>query len=437
MLKRKMTDSLLEWKRTKTNQGFLVTGARQVGKTSVIEAFGAAHYENVIKIDFVERPEAIELISAANSLDDLIVRITALASRPLPEGKSLLFFDEIQRCQDAISWMRYLAQDARFDVVYSGSMLGVEAYNYRSLPVGTIDIVEMFPLDFQEFSWAYGVDESLWEMVESAFEAKKALPDFLHDRFMDAFYHYVLVGGMPEAVQVFVSTQDTQAMRARQKSILEAYRADITRYIEDRTHAQRVKTIYDAIPAQLNKESRRFVVSGIDKKKRFEDMQSDFDWLTHAGVAIPVKKVTEATFPLGLSREDSFFKFYMNDVGLLFSTFGSADVEAILARKDSLNFGQAFENAIAQEFRAQGRENLYYFNTSKIGEVDFLLENNRTGEVVPVEVKSGKYTTKHAALDSLMEVKNYDLQHAVVLHGYNVEERGAVTYLPLYMAMFL
>lgn len=437
MLKRKIEQTLLDWKRTKTNQGILVTGARQVGKTSSIERFAAEHYQNLVKIDFVEQPEAVELIAGARNLNDFIVRITALSSRPLPEGQTLLFFDEIQRCGDAITWMRYLAQDGRFDVAYSGSMLGVEAYDFRSLPAGTIDIVEMFPLDFQEFTWAMGTDDSIWSMVRECYDELKAVPDFIHERLMDLFHRYVLVGGMPEAVQVFAKTSDTQAMRARQHGIVSAYRADITRYVDSIEHAQRIKTIYDAIPAQLNKENRRFTVSGIDKDRRFKDLQSDFDWLSCAGVALSVKRVTDPVFPLGLNRENSFFKLFLNDVGLLFSTFPSADVKAILMNRDSINFGQVFENAVAQELRAHGHESLYYFNKARVGEVDFLIEQPLSVDVLPVEVKSGKNSTRHAALDRLLSVKNYSIPRAVVLHTGNVDARGSVDYLPIYMAAFL
>lgn len=437
MLKRKITEHLVKWKQTKQKQGLLVTGARQIGKTSSIEAFGAENYDNVIKIDFVERPDAVKIISDATNLDDLIMRITALATRPLTDGKTLLFFDEVQRCGDVITWMRYLSQDDRFDVIYSGSLLGVEIYNFRSLPVGTLDIVEMFPMDFEEFSWAFGVDQTLWDTVRDCYNKHSEVPDFIHNRFMSLFYRYVLVGGMPEAVQVYVTSNDTQAMRARQKSILAAYRADITRYIAGKEIAQNVKTIYDAIPAQLNKENRRFLVSGIDKNARFKQLQPSFDWLENAGVAIPVKRATEALHPLGISREDSFFKLYMNDTGLLFSTFSSADVEAIIAATDDINFGQAFENVVAQELRSHNHEQLYYFNANKVGEVDFLIEDKHKPRVLPIEVKSGKYSSKHAALDALMSVKNYKLQEAYVLHRFNLKQEDKVVYLPIYMAACL
>ena len=440
MLKRKIIKQLINWKETRTKQGLLVTGARQVGKTSSIEQFGAENYGALVKIDFVEQPAAIELISGAQNIDDLIVRITSMSNKPLQPNNTLIFFDEVQCCGDAITWMRYLAADGRFDVIYSGSMLGVEAYNFRSLPVGTIDILEMFPLDFEEFSWAFGIDAQLWDIVRECFESARAVPDFLHDKFIDLFCRYMLIGGMPEAVQLFANTSDTAATRQRQASIVNAYREDITRYISNKKHAQNVKTIYDAMPAQLNKENKRFIVSGIDKKRRFEDMQSDFDWLACAGVALPVKRALEAAFPLGMNREDSYFKFYLNDVGLLFSTFSQADVQAIIANFSNVNFGSAFENAVAQELRAHNHKSLFYFNNKKIGEIDFLLENGRDPKVFPVEVKSGKYSTKHAALDRLLNVKNYHIEKAFVLHKNNLricEANKKITYLPIYMCAFL
>lgn len=437
LLKRKITESIDHWRRTKTNQGLLITGARQVGKTSSILEYAEGEYDNLVKIDFVEQPNAVRVITEAKSLDDLLMRVTALASRPLSDGKTLLFFDEVQQCEEALTWMRYLAADSRFDVIYSGSMLGVSAYDFRSLPVGTLDIVEMFPMDLQEFSWAMGVDDSLWDIARECFERREMVPDFIHDRLMDNFMRYVLIGGMPDAVQVFCSTHDTQVMRARQTGIRQAYRHDIRKYVKDPVHAQRIQTIYDALPGQLAKDNKRFFVSGIDKRKRFDDMRPDFDWLRNAGVALPVVRSTEATFPLGLSEEGSFFKFYMSDVGLLFSTFAPVDVEQLLLARDSINMGSAFENAVARELRAHGHESLHYFSSKGIGEVDFLLESSQGIGIQPVEVKSGKTSHKHASLDALLAVENYTLESPVVLHTRNVEMGGRITYLPIYMVAFL
>lgn len=438
MLKRKIDAVIDAWRTSKTNQGLLITGARQVGKTSSIEAYGAEHYAAIVKIDFVEQPRAVEIISAAQDPDDLMLRITSLATAPIVPGDTLLFFDEVQRCSDAITWMRYLAADDRFDVIYSGSMLGIEAYDFRSLPVGTIDIVEMFPLDFEEFCWSQGIDERLWNTIVDCFAARESVPDFLHEQFLDLWKRYVLVGGMPQAVQTFVDTHDTQLMRLRQRSILDAYRADITRYVSDEIRSRQIKTIFDAVPAQLNKENRRFVIRGVTDGGRFsKKIESDFDWLADAGVVIPVFRSTEPVFPLGFSREVNQFKLYLSDVGLLFSTFPAVDVERLLEVSEKMNLGSVYENAVAQELRAHGHESIYYFNKRGVGEVDFLVEEDRSPLVVPIEVKSGGNSHRHAALDALMGVKNYKFEGAIVLHPGNLEENGAITYLPIYFAAFL
>ena len=438
MLKRKIDAVIDAWRTSKTNQGLLITGARQVGKTSSIEAYGAEHYAAIVKIDFVEQPRAVEIISAAQDPDDLMLRITSLATAPIVPGDTLLFFDEVQRCSDAITWMRYLAADDRFDVIYSGSMLGIEAYDFRSLPVGTIDIVEMFPLDFEEFCWSQGIDERLWDTIADCFAARESVPDFLHERFLDLWKRYVLVGGMPQAVQTFVDTHDTQLMRLRQRSILDAYRADITRYVSDEIRSRQIKTIFDAVPAQLNKENRRFIIRGVTDGGRFsKKIESDFDWLADAGVVIPVFRSTEPVFPLGFSREMNQFKLYLSDVGLLFSTFPAVDVERLLEMSEKMNLGSVYENAVAQELRAHGHESIYYFNKRGVGEVDFLVEEDGSPLVVPIEVKSGGNSHRHAALDALMGVKNYKFEGAIVLHLGNLEENGVITYLPIYFAAFL
>lgn len=438
MLKRKIDTVIDAWRTSKTNQGLLITGARQVGKTSSIEAYGAEHYAAIVKIDFVEQPRAVEIISAAQDPDDLMLRITSLATDPIVPGDTLLFFDEVQRCSDAITWMRYLAADDRFDVIYSGSMLGIEAYDFRSLPVGTIDIVEMFPLDFEEFCWSQGIDGYLWDTITDCFAARKPVPDFLHERFLDLWKRYVLVGGMPQAVQTFVDTHDTQLMRLRQRGILDAYRADITRYVSDEIRSRQIKTIFDAVPAQLNKENRRFVIRGVTDGGRFsKKIESDFDWLADAGVVIPVFRSTEPVFSLGFSREVNQFKLYLSDVGLLFSTFPAVDVERLLEMSEKMNLGSVYENAVAQELRAHGHESIYYFNKRGVGEVDFLVEEDRSPLVMPIEVKSGRNSHRHAALDALMGVKNYKFEGAIVLHPGNLEENGAITYLPIYFAAFL
>lgn len=436
MLYRSVYKTLKAWKNSSSHNGLLVTGARQVGKTTAIENFARENYKNFIKIDFVEQPNAIETITQATDIEDLIIRISSMSSTPLNKG-TLLFFDEVQLCGDSITWMRYLSKEERFDVIFSGSMLGISAYNFRSLPVGTIDFLEMFPLTFFEFTKAMGFDEKLWEIIYDCFLNKKQVPDFLHNQLIDLINKYCLVGGMPEAVDIFANQNDTFAMRQRQISIVDAYEADVSQYINDKSVAQTIKTIFRNVPSGLNKENKRFLVSGIDKKKRFTNMQSKFDWLVNSGTVLMVKRVLHPEFPLGIDVDNSFFKLYMNDVGLLFSNFSQTNVSLILNNSNEINFGQIYENFVAEELRACGDENIFYFRNREVGEIDFVIGKKNSPEVLPIEVKSGIYSKKHKSLDKLMAIKNYHIKHGIVLHKRNLEEDGKVLYLPLYMTSFL
>lgn len=439
MLERKIERTFAEWKKSnnalEVRKGLIVTGARQVGKTSSIEKFAADAYESTIKIDFAERPELMRFLSDAQGTDDLVRRITSLASGPVRPGNTLVFIDEVQLQGDAITWIKYLAQSGKFDIVLSGSMLGVEVYDFRSLPVGFAQIEEMFPLDFEEFCWAQGLNKETFADVRCCFEERIPVEGWLHDRMMGLFNLYVLVGGMPQPLQTYVRTQDTQLLRSLQRSIIETYRVDISRYVDSPLHSQRIRAIYDAVPAQLNKENKRFVLTDLNKDRRFAEMEVDFDWLRAAGVVLPCLRTTQPTFPVRLNLENSKFKLYLSDVGLLFSLLSDADVRQILAQDARINFGSIYENAVAQELRAHGHE-LVYYNSKKYGEVDFLIESGKP-KCTLIEVKSGKSSTAHRALDRLMDVENYEIEEALVLHPGNVERKGRVTYMPVYFAAFL
>lgn len=439
MLERKIEQVLSNWKACndvlETRKGLIITGARQVGKTSSIEKFARGAYENVIKIDFAEQPELMSFLSAAQGVDDLSRRITSLANKPVIPGQTLVFIDEVQLQGDAITWIKYLVQAGRFDVVMSGSMLGVEVYDFRSLPVGFVQIEEMFPLDFEEFCWSQGLSKETFAMVRECFENRTPVDDWLHDRMMRLFNLYVLVGGMPEPLQAFVQSQDTQLMRSLQHAIVEAYRVDISRYVNSPLHSQRIRAIYDAIPAQLNKENKRFVLNDINKDRRFAEMEVDFEWLRAAGVALSCLRTSEPTFPIRLNLDHSKFKLYLSDVGLLFSFLSDADVRQILSQDARINFGMIYENAVAQELRAHGH-NLVYYNSKKYGEVDFLIEQGKP-QCTLIEVKSGRGSESHRALDKLMAVENYEIDEAFVLHPGNVRCDGRVTYMPVYFAAFL
>ena len=291
----------------------------------------------------------------------------------------------------------------------------------------------MFPLDFEEFCWANGLFEDAFAVFRETRETGKQVPDFLHDKAMDLFRKYLLIGGMPDAVQTFISKQEIVPVRSTQRAICELYKDDIAKYVDNVIESRQIKMVYESIPGQLNTPSKRFKYARLGKNLRFANMETAFDWLAQAGVALPCTRVGEPNFPVGLSEDNAAFKLFMNDVGLLTSRLMGEVALDIISRKTGINYGSIYENAVAQELKVQGIR-LHYFSNKRIGEVDFIVEDKALGKVLAVEVKSGKNYKRHSALANMLRVEEYEVDGAVVLHDGNAKQVGTVTYLPIYMA---
>lgn len=449
MLERDAYKTIEQWRRLKTRQGLLVTGARQVGKTTLIRRFGADHYRHVAEINFIETPQAVQTVSQATGTNDLLLRLSVLSGTQITPGQTLLFLDEIQACEDMLTWLKFLSDAKGLDIIVSGSLLGVDVFNVRSIPVGFLQTMRMYPLNFKEFCVASGVPESALAAVSDALAANHAIPGFLHDRLMDAWYKYLLVGGMPDAVQSFIDTSDINAVRNTQRGIFETYEYDITKYVDAPVERRRIKTIYEMIPSQLNTENKRFKFSKLGRNVRFAHMQTAFDWLANAGIALPTPRVQDPEYPLAAHDDLNAFKLYLNDVGLLTSRLmRSVDLE-IINHRSTMNYGSIFENAAAQELFSHGFA-LHYYNRSRIGEVDFVIQHGMDS-VSLVEIKSGKDYTRHNAMNNLLATGNYAFEHAYVFHDGNVEivpiegakrtgtGNGAsvIEYLPIYALAWL
>lgn len=431
MLKRHAYDQLLNWKNRKTKQGLLVTGARQVGKTTLIEQFGADHYEHVAEVNFIEMPQAVETVSKAKDAEDLILRLSVLSGTEITPGKTLLFLDEIQACEDMLTWTKFLSGTKGLDVIVSGSLLGIDVFNVRSIPVGFLQTMRMYPLNFYEFCAACRLPQSALDTLRECYVDRREVPDYLHERLTDLWYKYLLIGGMPDAVQSFVDFADIVKARNTQQAIFDTYEYDITKYVSDLVERRHIKSIYEAIPSQLNAENKRFKFSKLGKNIRFAHMQTAFDWLANAGIALPTSRVQDPEYPLTEHADENTFKLYMNDVGLLTSRLmRSVDLE-IVNHRSSMNYGSIFENAAAQELFAQGLE-LHYFNQNRIGEVDFVVQQG-LDDISLVEIKSGKGYTRHRAMNNLLDTDNYRFAHAYVFHDGNAETVGRAEYLPIYM----
>ena len=318
MLKRKVYDSLLDWKeRNKTKKKALcIIGARQVGKTTLIREFARLNYENFAELNFVTDENAAKIFSGSLDAKTIITNLTAYVRRPLEPGKTLVLFDEVQQCPDVRTAIKFLIEDGRFDYIESGSLLGVKHKEVKSYPVGFEEIYRMYPMDFEEYLWANGVQPSTIDYLRQCFTDKTPVSQSIHDTMNKLLYSYIVVGGMPQAVATYVDTHDIGMVISDQRDILEQYRLDIAQYA-DGADKTRIKAIFDSIPAQLNEKNRRFHVNSLNKNARLTRYDNSFKWLDDAGVALPCYNVSEPQPPLQLNEKHSLFKLFMSDTGLL------------------------------------------------------------------------------------------------------------------------
>jgi len=433
MLKRKAERELLFWKEHKTTQGLLVTGARQVGKTFLIREFAKKHYTSFVEINLFTDKEAARFLDTARDEDDLFARISVLAKSELKPKETLIFIDEVQLAKEIVTAIKFLVQKRDYDFILSGSLLGVELNDIRSVPVGYLDTIEMFPLDFEEFTWANSLPQFAVEEARKSFLEKTIIKDFIHIELTKLFYEYLIVGGMPEAVSAFVQTNNLQQVRKIQDNILLQYAKDISQY--SKRDALIIKAIYDLVPSELNNQNKRFILKNLSENGRFSKYQNQFEWLIQAGVTIPTYIVTEPISPLKRSKSYRLFKLFMSDVGLLTASLAIDPMINILSRNKSINFGAIFENFVAEELNSHSRE-LYYYNHKKRGEVDFIIETPQN-ETTLIEVKSGKDYKRHSALNNLLAVKEYHFKDILVFCDSNIIKENQITYLPNYLAFCL
>ncbi len=431
MLKRKI-DSYLEQFYKRTNKALLVTGARQTGKSFSIRQYGTTHYENFVEINFIEKPDAAEILKGAKSSQDILVRLSLLTSTPLVAGKTLVFFDEVQECPEIVTAIKFLVDEGSYRYILSGSLLGVELRNLRSEPVGYMDVKDMYPLDLEEFFMAMGVSRQATDGLQKAFEEQQPVDEFVHKKMMELFRLYLIVGGMPAAVQKYIDTHNLQDVMAEQQAIIRLYKRDITKY--DKNHKLYIDEIFDLIPSELNAKNKRFILKDLNENLKFSRYENSFLWLKNAGVALPTYNVEEPVVPLKLSRSRNLFKLFQSDIGLLACQYAEGIQLRIINDEKGINYGAIFENVVAQELQAHGFE-LYYFNSKKQGELDFIIEKD--GHTLPIEVKSGKDYQRHNALNNVMGNADYGIPRALVFCNDNVSTSGNIVYLPIYLVAYL
>lgn len=400
MIDREMKTTINNWI-LQGKEAFLLTGARQIGKTYLIrECLKESKYDYV-ELNFIERPELVELFENATNAQDLLMRLSLITDKQLNKGKTIIFFDEIQEFKDIVTRIKFLVEEGSFRYIMSGSLLGVELNDLRSAPVGYLRIEDMYPLTVKEFMKAVGIKENILEMLEECYKKQQQVDEFVHKKMLDVFYLYLIVGGMPEAVAVYTETNDLARVAAVHQKIMRLYKADFTKY--ETTYKLKLREIYDSMPGQLDSKNKRFKINTLGKGLNYDRVANDFLWLKDAGVAIPVYNINEPKLPLIISENRNLFKLFFSDVGILTNQYSDQVKIAILNKEKSINNGALFENVVAQELLANGF-NLYYFNNKKQGELDFVIELD--GKVTPLEIKSGKDYKKHCALENVLKEKN-------------------------------
>jgi predicted AAA+ superfamily ATPase len=430
MLNRKI-DRYLQNFISNSQNALLITGARQIGKTYSIRELGK-QFKSFIEINFIETPDAVELFSGAKNSEDILLRLSALTSKPLIKGETLIFFDEVQCCPDIVTAIKFLVEEGSYRYILSGSLLGVELHDLRSEPVGYMGVKEMFPLDFEEFITNLGVNSEVIAAIKRAWTTRQPVDGFIHKKLMELFRLYLIIGGMPAAVNSYIESNNLQNVTAIQQDILRMYKRDIAQY--DKANKLYINEIFNLIPPELNAKNKRFILKSLNENAKLSRYENSFLRLKDAGVAIPVYNIEEPKAPLLLARSRNLFKLFQNDIGLLAAQYANGIQLKIISGANDINYGAIYENAVAQELIAHGITP-YYYNNKKRGEVDFIVEIN--SKVVPIEVKSGKDYTSHRALSNILACDEYDLPEAIVLNNENLKVEGKITYAPVYMTMFL
>lgn len=438
MLFRKIQKTVEAHLKSDSNKVMIVNGARQIGKSFIIRHVGQKLFPNYVEINLLEDSIGVRRFANVRTVSDFYLQVSMLAGDKMKDKKStLIFLDEIQEYPHLLSLLKFLKQDDKFTYIASGSLLGVTLAKTSSIPIGSIAVTQMYPLDFEEFLYANGFNEFAVSALRDKFARLESLDESTHDQVLDLFKKYLLVGGLPDAVNSFLKDYNIFTVRAVQDEIHEYYGAGASKY--DVENKLKIRRIYDMIPSTLENKKKRIVVKDIEniKGKTYAHYQDEFDYLINSGIALEVKAISTPTFPILESSGKNLLKLYLNDVGMLTSILYKHNIRAVMDDEKSVNLGTVYESAVASELKAHGRKLFYYDNRSN-GEVDFLIDDYDSLSVVPIEVKSGKDYAIHSALDRFVSNDDYRVKKAYVLsNAREVKIDGKIVYLPIYYAAFI
>ena len=436
MLKRKIEQKLSDWKGIENRKPLIIKGCRQCGKTFSVLDFAKKNYKNVVYLNFYENPDYASVFAGSLEVDTIVMMLSALLGREavFESGSTVLILDEIQECPEARTALKFFRMDGRYDVIGTGSLLGVKGYGKepKSVPVGSETVIDMYPLDFEEFLWANGIAEPVIEMLKKCLEDETPVPEALHSRMRQLLLQYAVVGGMPDAVQTFVDTKQMDEVLQIQRDIVRSYENDMVKYAEKKDKS-RIRECFQSIPKQLSKENKKFQYSVVKKGSTASKYAGSLQWIEDAGIIVRCYNLSITELPLDGNALEDVFKVYMSDCGLFVSMLEDGTQFDILRGNLYGYKGAIFENLIADIFGKMGRK-LYYFHKDSGLEVDFVIRYK--GQCTLVEVKAATGNTK-STKTILRHPEKYHVNHAIKLGDGNVGRTGQLLTLPLYMAFLL
>lgn len=440
MLYRKIGMYIEEHLKSGTDKILVLEGARQIGKSYIIREVGKRLFKNFVELNFVEDDEGSQTFKNVRTTDEFYLNLSMIAGHQLDNVENtLVFVDEIQQYPQYLTMLKFLRQEHRYRFIASGSLLGIALHSTTSIPVGSIVRKEMHQLDFEEFLIACGFGEEAISVMRQSYAKKQSLSEEMHKKVMELFRRYLLVGGMPDAVNTYLATHNIVKVREIQESIHSMYAEDASKYERDNGRTLLIRRIFDMIPSQMENKKKRIVAKDIQDKKgdRFSKYTEEFEYLISSGITLDVHAIANPKYPLKESVQKNLLKLYLNDVGMLTSQLYRNNLRPVLNDERSINLGSVYENVVAQELKAHGHS-LFYYDNRQRGEVDFLVDEYSELSILPIEVKSGKDYMVHSALTKMLATPDYNIKSGIVVSNErNVKQIGDVLYMPVYYIMFV
>ena len=440
MLYRKIEKDIEGYLRAEDDRIMILEGARQIGKSFIIKEVGKKLYDNFIEINFAEDDEGPKIFKGIGTTEGFYFTLSSVYGEKLDRYENtLIFLDEIQHYPQYLTLLKFFREDRRFRFIASGSLLGITLRETTSIPVGSIIRKNMYQLDFEEFLIANGFGQEALNTLRTKLMNRESLDESLHDYIMNLFRRYLLVGGLPAAVNEYLDSHNIVKVRNVQENIRSLYEVDATKYEKDSNKTLLIRRIYNMIPSQLENKKKRIIIKDIQNKigDRFDNYLEEFEYLISSGTALKVSAISNPKYPLAESAHKNLMKLYLNDVGLLTMLLYKNSIRPVISDEDSVNLGSVYESVVAQELKAHGHK-LFYYDNKQRGEVDFLIDDYSSTTILPIEVKSGKDYTRHSAMNNLLKVRDYDIASGLVLsNSREIKTVGNVSYMPVYYVMFI